>query len=244
MLKNFISDTDLKRYNPSFASYIPSTQADFSVQTTEAFNLVLDDLVARGFEPRKLMLPLDLGRPMTSTADQNALASISVTAAGSQLHINGVAGFRRCVITPTAVGGTTVILLEGSNDIGITDETEPTNWVTVKTFTVIAAEEVSTVITDEYKYYRVRILSISAGTTVFTAAMYETYSDRWIIWKALVIIYSSMSKDPQDIWAERARQAEQFYETAIQAYKITVDTDDDNLADDEEKSSAEIKFTL
>jgi hypothetical protein len=167
-----------------------------------------------------------------------------VAAPGSQLHINGVAGFRRCVVTPTAVGGTTVILLEGSNDMGITDETEPANWVTIKTFTVIAVEEVSAVITDEYKYYRIRVLSISAGTTAFTAAMYETYSDRWIIWKALVIIFSSMSKDPQDIWAERARQADQFYETAIQAYKITVDTDDDNLADDEDKSSAEIKFTL
>jgi hypothetical protein len=244
MLKNFVNDTDLKRYYPTFASYIPATQADFSVQITEAFKLVLDDLVARGLEPRKMMIPIDLCRSLTSTSDQNTLTSVSATAAAARTHIDGIAGYRRFVITPSALAGATVIVLEGSNDIDVDDSTEPVNFSTIKSFTLTTTTEVSHVFTDEYKYYRLRVVSVASGTTTFTSALYETSPDRWIMWRALQVIFSGMSKDPQDIWAERARQAEQFYDTALQAYKVSMDENDNNLPDDATTSPGETRFTL
>jgi hypothetical protein len=245
MLKNFVVDADLKKYYPTLASYLPPSYADFSTQIGEAFNLLQDELVAKGYEPRKLMLPLDLGRPLTETAAENVLTSISATGAGAQTHIDGLAGFRRGVINAISLGGSTVIVWEGSNDQDISDSVEPTNWTLIKQWTVSAVGVLSFVTVDEYRYYRVRVVSVAAGTTVFTAAIYETYADRWIMWKTFQLIFSSMSKSPDDVWAERATQAQSNFETALSAYKVMVDEDDDNQVDpNQTRTTTQTQFTL
>jgi hypothetical protein len=243
VLKNFVVDADLKKHYPTLASYLPPAHADFSVAIGESFNLVLDEMVAKGFEPRKLMLPIDLGRAATETADENVLMSISATGAVTKTHVNGIAGFRRCVLVTTAWTGNTVVVWEGSNDQGVTDTTEPTNWTTIKQWTLTATGIVSHVTDEEFKYYRVRVVSVAAGTTTFTASIYETYCDRWIMWKAFVIVFQSMSKSPDDIWSERARSAQINYDNALQAYKVMVDEDDNNIPD-ETTTTVQTEFTL
>lgn len=244
MLKNFVTDTMLKSYYPTIASYLPPTYSDFSVPILEAFNLLQDELIAKGYEPRKLMIPLDALRLMTETAVQNVLTPLTATAAVTKLHIDGVAGFRRCVITPTVCTGSVVINWEGSNDQDCDDDTEPTSWALIKAFTFTSAVAQSFVTVDEYKYYRIKVVSV--GTTItFTAGIYETYCDRWIMWKAFQMIFASMSKDPDDVWAQRANYAQTNFETALNAYKVMIDEDDDNLVDpDQEKTTTDTRFTL
>lgn len=243
MLKNFVVDADLKKHYPTLASYLPPSYADFSTQIAEAFNLLQDELVAKGYEPRKMMIPLDLARSLSETAAQNVLTPIAATGAVTKTHIDGIAGFRRGVITTSVYGGSTVLVWEGSNDQDVSDSTEPTNWTVIKQWTITATGIVSFVTEEEFRYYRIRVVSVAAGTTTFTAAIYEIYSDRWIMWKAFQIIFSSMSKSPDDVWAERANQAQTNFETALQAYKVMVDEDDDNLPD-ESSTTMDTQFTL
>lgn len=245
MLKNFVTTDDLKKHYPNIGSYYPTGYSDYSTTINEAFELVNDEFIAKGYEPRRLMLPLDLARAASSTDDQNVLTSISATAAVDKTHIDGVAGFKRCVLVVTAWAGSTVIRWEGSNDQDIDDDTEPTNWTVIKSWTITATGTVSYVTTEEFHYYRIRVISVASGTTTFTAAIYEVYADRLILWKTLWMIFKYFSKSPDDTWADKANEAKQNYETALESYKMMIDENDDNLVDpDQEKSSVSTQFTL
>ncbi|MEE9586224.1 MAG: hypothetical protein V3W09_04910, partial [Nitrososphaerales archaeon] len=79
MLKNFVVDADLKAYYPNLTTYLWSSSSDYATQILEAFQLILDELRARGLNPRKMGIPLDLGRAVTDTDLQHALESVTET---------------------------------------------------------------------------------------------------------------------------------------------------------------------
>ena len=230
MLRNFVVQADLLKYYPKLASYLPSTQNDWSTQITESFNIVLDDIRAREIEPRLMMIPLDLKRAETSTADQDTLTSSAETETTTGTHIDGVSGFNRFTVNVTAITGVTgyAIKLQGSNDIDVTDSVEPDNWEDIATISPIATGESSSVFQREYKYYRY-VNTVTGTTITYTAAIYETFVDRWVIHKAMQLIGQGLTKEDNDRWDRVAQTAEQFYNNAMQAYKFTLDADDNNL---------------
>mgnify|MGYP001570317093 FL=1 len=230
MLKNFVVDADLKKFYPKLANYIWSTQSDYSTQITEAFNIVLDDFRARELEARTLMIPLDLKRAATSTANQNLLLTSSAeTSTTTGLHINGVTGYNRYVVNVSAITGSSfAIKLQGSNEQSINDATEPTNWTDIVTITPTAIGESSSVFQNEFNYYRY-INTVTGTTITYTIGLYETWIDRLIAHKAFEMIFRDFSKLPGDIWDERGKSHANMYEQAIQSRKFTVDADDNNL---------------
>lgn len=234
MLRNFVVQADLLKYYPKLASYLPSTQSDWTTQISEAFNIVLDDIRAREIEPRLMMIPLDLKRAETSTADQDTLTSSTETETTTGTHIDGVSGFNRFTVNVTAMTGTSgyAIKLQGSNDIDVTDSVEPDNWEDIATISPTATGESSSVFQREYKYYRY-VNTVTAGTPsiTYTAAIHETFVDRWVIHKAMQLIGQGLTKEDNDRWDRVAQTAEQFYNNAMQAYKFTLDSDDNNLVD-------------
>lgn len=234
MLKNYITDTDLKKLHPKLANFIWSTQADYSTQITEAFNIILDDIRARGIEARTMMVPIDCLLAATDHTAQDKLTSETCTTSENFTHVDGRDGFNRFVVVTsayTAGGGACTVAIQGSNDVDVDDSTEPTNWTAITSVTVTAAATQSSVFQTEYKYYRVVVTS-TATTITFTAGMYETFVDRWIMYKTLELICRDFSRVQNDVWDERAKLYGNMYANAFQNYKFTVDSDDDNRIDD------------
>ena len=248
MLKNFVVQADLLKYYPKLASYLPSTQADWSTQITEAFNLLLDDVRAKEIEPRLMMIPLDLKRAATATSSQHILTSSTETATTTGTHIDGVSGFNRFTVNVTAMTGASgyAIKLQGSNDQDISDSTEPSNWTDIATISPTAVGESSSVFQTEYKYYRY-VNTVTAGTPsiTYTISIYETFADRLIIHKAMQLVGQGLTKEDNDRWDRVAQNAEQFYSNALQAYKFTIDSNDDNLVGEgeEQADNMQVRFT-
>ena len=182
-----------------------------------------------------MMIPLDLKRAATATGYQHILTSSAETATTTSTHIDGVSGFNRFVVVVSAITGTSgySIQLQGSNDQAIDDATEPLNWTNVgSAIEPTATGTTSGVIQTEYKYYRyIHTVTGSPKSLTYTAALYETFPDRWIIHKALELIFRDMSKQVGDIFDERCKVHASLYGQALQSYKFTVDGNDDNLID-------------
>ena len=230
MLKNFVTDTSLKAFYPKLASYIWSTQSDYATQITEAFNVLLDDMRSREIEARRLMVPLDLKRAASSTADQDLLLTSSAeTSTTMGTHINGIGGFNRYVVNVSAITSTGyAIKLQGSNEQGINASTEPTNWTDIVTITPTATGESSSVFQSEFNYYRY-VNTVTGSTITYTVGIYETWVDRLIAHKAFEMIFRDFAKQPGDIWDERSKSHANMYLQALQSHKFTVDDDDNNL---------------
>ena len=248
MLTNFITDVDLKKYYPKLSSYLWTNQADYSTQINEAFEITLDELRARGVEPRRLHLPIDLNRDFDSVVKQDQSISIVQSSNGySNKYAIGMSGFRRFMVNVSAKSGTTpglAMTLQGSNDLLLQTTQMPTNWnpVTSLSFSDVGTKTI--VFTNEYKYYRIAwTITGTSPSFTFTAGLVETYVDRWIVHKAFQLIFNDFSKDPADIWADRSRSAQQVYDSAMESSKFVLDNDNDNVPDpDESEEGAEVRF--
>lgn len=229
MIRNFITDSDLDEHYPNITDYLPDALSNWQNQIDESFELVLNDLRSRELDVRTMGIGLDLKRSATSTDDQNTLTSTTEATSTNSTHIKGRDGFRRFAINVTARSGTTSVTLQGSNDMNITDATEPSNWETVETLTPTTTGETSTVIDSQYKYYR--ISSTITGSMTYTACLYEVHFDIWIIYKTFWLIFTYLSKNPDDIWDKRAKMYENLYSSVLTGYKFTVDSNDNNLID-------------
>jgi hypothetical protein len=235
MLINRITTSDLKLVDGSIDKYLAKEQPDWQPQINEAFKVVKDKIRARGYDTRKLGVPLDLLRDPQSTALQNILTAQTRTTSGQNRHASGLDGFDRwCldVTAMTATAGSVTVDLQGSNDNSVATSTDSTtmNWVTVETFIPTGVKEFSITVRSEFKYYRTKV-TMSGGSITYTSSMVETYIDRWTIWQALDLIYKSISKSPDDGWERKSDQAAIHFQLAFDSYKFTVDTDSDNLID-------------
>lgn len=235
MIRNYITDTDLDEHYPNITDYLPDSLSNWQAQIDEAFELMLNDLRSREIDVRTLGVPLDLKRAATSTADQNTLTSSTEAVSTTSTHIKGRDGFRRFAINVTALSGTASVALQGSNDLQITDSTEPTNWTAITSISPTATGESSAVIDGQYRYYR--IVSTVSGSITYTAALYEVYYDIWVIYKTLWLIFTYLAKSPDDIWDKRAKMYDQLYSTTLTGFKFYIDSDDNNLIDDGDTSN-------
>ncbi len=250
MLKNYITDTDLQKYFPKINSYLWSGSSDYSVLISEAFNQVVDDLISRELDYVRLGTPIDLLRTLTSSDNQNKLTIESFSANDFQTHLKGERGFRRLVLeiyTLSTGASTCKIVLQGSNEIGISDSTEPTNWDDITTITPTATGVSSVIIQEEFDYYRLGIYNTANsytttdGVTTFTeataftgvvrltATLVETYIDRWITWKTFEMIFRDFSKESNDIWDKRAEECGRLYKQSVDSFKFVYDTNNNNL---------------
>lgn len=248
MLKNYLIDADLKRYYPNLAKYLWTTQSDYSTQIDEAFALILDDLRARNLEPRRMMTPIDVIRAVNATGEQDILTRVTETASTTPSgYAEGIDGFNRFVVQAFASSaGPHTIKLQGSNDQGVSASAPPTNWEDIVSLSFTTPATKSITFDFQYKWYR-RLSTIGGAspTIAYDASLVETSPDRWIIWRTLAMIFRDFSKQPNDSWDEKSREALANYEQALSAYKFTVDTNDDNLVSGADALDArtETRFT-
>jgi len=249
MLRNFITTSDLAKYDIAIERYLPQSseggEIDWSTQIAEAFELIKDKLREKNVSSRLMGLPLDLNRSADSNADENGLIQLTKAGSFTGTHIVGHEGFRRFAINVLILQGdaTHSFTLHGSNDCNVTDSTEPETWTTIQTIQPAEAGEAAVLFQDEYKYYRVDLTTEGeAGSIAFTAALYETYQDRWIIWLTLSLIYKMISKGADDVWLKKSQDAYAMFESAFDNYPFEYDSDDDNMPDQISMNSATLRL--
>jgi hypothetical protein len=233
MLINRITTKELLRVDGSIEKYLKD-QPDWQPQINESFEQVKDKIRARNYDCRNLGIPIDLNRDPESTSQQNSLATVTRTTSINSRHVIGQDGFNRFVLNVSAITGESgyTIKLQGSNNLGVIPTTDSTTltWADVVSILPTSAKEYSAVVTMEYKYYRVVCtVPVTTPSITYTASMVETYIDRWITWQAMWLIYTQISKDPNDIWNHKAENAMITFQTAFDSYKFSIDLNEDNL---------------
>ncbi|GEM_PF-6518400 len=249
MLRNFITTSDLVRYDLAIGQFLPQGnsggQTDWSPQIEEAFEQLKDRLRLKRVSSRLLGVPLDLNRPLNTSAPEHALIALTKNESYSGTHIQGLDGFRRFAVTVLSSSESSgfLFLLQGSNDILQSESAEPEHWVTVGTLVPDGTGEYSVVFQNECCYYRVVLTMTGEPQPVtFTAGIYETYQDRWIIWLSLALIYRMISKSADDVWLQKSRDALALFETSFEQYPFLYDANEDNIPDRDELQSTKIRL--
>jgi len=246
MIKNFVDDTDLQAQRTNIMSYLGSLKT-YSGKISLAFEMVLNDLRSREIEPRKLHIPIDLNRAHDSKDTHDILASLTKTASGDGAdYAEGITGFRRFVVNFTAASGITgTFTLKGSNDT-LVGSASPSNWTSIVTLSFLESRTKSTVIIDEYKYYRISWTIAGTDPSMqFTSGLYETCFDQLIIQKTFFLLYQEMSKSTDDIWYDNMHRADLAYESVMRSIKFIIDKNDNNVPEQvTEKRSGDVSFSL
>ena len=128
MLKNYLIQSDLSIFipEPELNAYLWNGETDYTDQKTGAEQILLNDLINRGYNVRLLRAELALS---TSTEEED------------------IANRNRIVVVTSAVTGTATVTITGAND---TDDT----FVSCGTVTVTATGTKSALLTGLYKYYK------------------------------------------------------------------------------------------
>lgn len=231
MLKNFITDNDLKAFYPKISAQIWSTVADYSVQIQKAYDNLINDLWNRGINPRLVMIPLDLKRSATVEPNDplNSTSEIVSTTGLAQRASNQ----RRFVVTPTAVTGQWTVQLQGSNKQSEPSVTDA-SWQDIASLTIPTTilTERSIIITNQFRWYRYKSTAGTAGTSMTsTISVVETIYDNLIIHGACVIIFSDWMKETNDIWDNRRASAQLLYDSGLNAVRVSYDENDDGFID-------------
>jgi hypothetical protein len=245
-MKNFVNEDSLRAFHPRISEYVGKGRVDFSFQIGEGFRQTLDALRARGLKARQISKPLDILRPYQSTAIQNYLTTSGTkTASEAFTFIEGLDGFVRFVVSVSALnvgnGEQYTFILEASDDQNVDLANPPATWREVARLTAKASGDLSTRFTDEGRFYRLRLVTATTGGPVqdtpaaasasvaFTAWLQETTVERLTTYRALALIMAAFSTDPNDVWAKRADESNQAFETALAGLAVNVDTDGDNV---------------
>ena len=243
MVKNFVTDEDLKTYYPRMDKIYPSGETSHEKSRMQAFDLLLDDLRFRDIDARRLHHPIDLNYLATSTDAHINMLPFTKTATYTSEYVKGLQGFKRFVVMITSATTPTVISynikFQGSND----DDLAEANWEDIGDYDLTATGQTTVVMQTEYFYYRY-VLTIDAGGSItYTVGLYETYIDRLIVLKAFQLIFNNLRAERGDVWDMRYEQAVTDYEMVMETAKYHVDTDEDTVPDEtEDTGTGEIRF--
>jgi hypothetical protein len=246
MIKNFVIDADLEAFYPDMESYRAGAQTDFTDQISLAFRILLNDLQARGRNPRLLGVPLDLNRDTTTTHLQQLVSeTISATDNGYAWEGGNQRRFHVNITAKSVAGDAWTITLQGSNKTSRPDDSDST-WETVATITSAAnaaAAESSTVFDAMYRWYRRRITFTGSGTLTLTCGLHDTIFDNLICWKAIELIAMSWHTGLSTLWDTRVQEAKASYASAIERVITSYDDDEDGVpeANDEVRTSIRMR---
>ena len=237
MIKNFIVDNDLEAYYPDFVNYRRGGQLDFSDTISKAFDVVIRDIINRGFNPRLMMIPIDLNRDADTTENYQHLVSRTVSANDSGYAWEGSGREGRFVVnisSRTADTGWT-FELQGSNETERPDDAS-TYWETLSTVSIAVNGSGTTnyLFTDLHKWYRLKVtLASGVGSIAFTCGVYETAYDHLIVHKTMEIAFAQWTTRLSNQWEFRYERARVDYEAALGSTRFAYDADEDGLTEDD-----------
>lgn len=225
MIKSFLTDEILTRGEPALDSYLRDNQVDFTDLSKETFSDLLKDLRDQNLKLKRLCTPLTLQASVTKTAAFDGAIS-------DQDYVERL----RLVINVTAITGTAVFTLQGSDDNGTTYEDVvviDNDSTSSSTITITATGEQSYSLTNLYDKYRLKLISIGTTVTYSSYLIEETYTTlhREI---TRMKIYGSLMANPNDVWESKYKYYTDSYMSMLANTKYAYDTDNSGDIDEDE----------
>lgn len=235
MLSNYITDAELKKYHPNLSKQLWLNTSTYINQISESFQIVVTDMVNKGFNPRLIMIPFDLKKPTSSASNAfpySSTETASTTGSSHELDLN----LKRFVTNVSAISGIWKVKLQGSNDNSTWED------ITELTFTSLGIQSV--VYDGTYKYWRYISTEESAGSITYQVFLEDTAFDKLIIYKTFHMIFSDFRKVPQDSWDMLVMNYQAQYDNLLTALKFMYDSNDDGTIEKEESVQQQIQFLI
>lgn len=214
MLRNLVTEEDLKGYTPKLSELLWTGETDYSAQKEKATQFVFNQLIQKRYDVKELMPELVLRLNGTSLSANETGTAYADTINRLRLVIDNISN---------TVSAKT-ITLQGSDDID-------GNFKDVTTAVVSTTDTIKTVtFHDTYKYYRVNAEVIS-GVFDFRAYLTETVYDELFECKWLVYIFSDIRSAEGDPYDLKMQFYEMMYNDLMNSAILYMDTNSDGVPD-------------
>ncbi len=214
MLRNLVTEEDLKGYTPKLSELLWTGETDYSAQKEKATQFVFNQLIQKRYDVKELMPELVLRLNGTSLSANETGTAYADTINRLRLVIDNISN---------TVSAKT-ITLQGSDDID-------GSFKDVTTVVVSTTDTIKTVtFHDTYKYYRVNAEVIS-GVFDFRAYLTETVYDELFECKWLVYIFSDIRSAEGDPYDLKMQFYEMMYNDLMNSAILYMDTNSDGVPD-------------
>lgn len=222
-MKNYLTETDLKGFIPELTKYLWAGETDFSKQKEKAEIIVKNDFINRGYRNAFLRVALklresgtELGETTTGDAVQDKLTRLR--------YVYKITSYT----APEKDDAAITITLQGCNTSDGTFED-----ITTITVTATTATEQTGIISNAFKYYKVKT-TIVTGKVDFYFNLVETNYDLFFAYKWLELIMLDAMSETTDQYAERLEYFQKAYDKLWSSGLIFYDADESGTLDEDE----------
>ena len=235
MIKSFLTQEMVIQGEPALDDYLRDDQVNFDDIRLEAYEDMVKDFVDMNLNMRKLCIPLSLKTSGAVTEATNGT-----------ITDEDYAQRNRLLIDVTALTGTAVFELQGTNDDG-------TTYVTIKvinksgqTLSSIPVTEIGEYVyysTGFYKKFRLNLLSITT-TVTFSAELYENLFTLIHRLKTRAKVYQSLMALQGDLWEGKFKQYKEDYKEALVSSRFYYDSNDDEEIDSIDAEMESLNYNI
>ena len=222
MIKSFLTQEMVIQGEPALDDYLRSDQVNFDDIRLEAYEDMVKDFVDMNLNMRKLCIPLSLKTSATVTEATNGT-----------ITDEDYAQRNRLLISVTAITGSAVFQLQGTNDDGTAYTTITVIDKSGHSTNSIAITETGDNVfysTGFYKKFRLNLLSITT-TITYSAELYENLFTIIHKVKTRSKIYQSLMALQGDLWEGKFKQYKQDYMDMLTNSRYYYDSNDDEEID-------------
>jgi len=224
MIESYLKHSDILKVEPSLDDYLRSDEIDLSDIINEAKSEMIDDIIDRGQQPRRLCKRLSLQTPVTKTSVFTGKVSAE-----------DYAGRRRLVIDVTAISGDAEFTLQGTDD--------ESTYEDIVSIPVSGEGQFTTKFDKTYKKYRLKLTSVTSIT--YSAYLIETNYETAHRYKVLSMAFNKLRyRISDDNFNAKYREYEEIYQKKLDTMRFFYDRDDSGtITEDEGYTSVNVRFS-
>ena len=214
MLRNLVTEEDLKGYTPKLSELLWTGEVDYSAQKEKATQFVFNQLIQKRYDVKELMPELTLRANGVSLSANETGTGYCDTINRLRLVIDNISN----------TVSSKVLTLQGSDN-------GSDNFKDITTITIATTDTIKTVtFHDTYKYYRINSAVVS-GVFDFRAYLTETVYDELFECKWLVYIFSDIRSSEGDSFDLKMQFYEMMYQNLMNSAMLYIDTNLDGVPD-------------
>jgi len=214
MLRNLVTEEDLKGYTPKLSELLWTGEVDYSAQKEKATQFVFNQLIQKRYDVKELMPELVLRLNGVSLSANETGTGYCDTINRLRLVIDNISN----------TVSSKVLTLQGSDN-------GSDNFKDITTITIATTDTIKTVtFHDTYKYYRINSAVVS-GVFDFRAYLTETVYDELFECKWLVYIFSDIRSSEGDSFDLKMQFYEMMYQNLMNSAMLYIDTNSDGVPD-------------
>jgi len=214
MLRNLVTEEDLKGYTPKLSELLWTGETDYSAQKEKATQFVFNQLIQKRYDVKELMPELTLRANGVSLSANETGVAFCDTINRLRLVIDNISN----------TVSSKVLTLQGSDN-------GSDNFKDITTITIATTDTIKTItFHDTYKYYRIYSAVVS-GVFDFRAYLTETVYDELFECKWLVYIFSDIRSAEGDPYDLKMQFYEMMYQNLMNSAMLYIDTNSDGVPD-------------